>query len=118
MTEHAAFIPVPDTTTEDMRRSLRVRLQTAGRIMLKDYSGARSVVIRDLSVDGACLMVGDWPGLPDVFHLLLRTAPDEPAFQVDCAIRWRAGAAVGVEFSRPLAGHLLADLIRQPSYAH
>ena len=107
-----------DAGPTEMRRSIRVRLQTAGRIVLKDYSDARSILVQDLSVDGACLMIGDWSDLPETFHLLLRRTPAEPHFQVDCMVRWRAGAAVGVEFVRPIAGYLLAELIRQPIYAH
>ena len=107
-----------DSVPAEMRRSIRVRLQTAGRIVLKDYSDARSILVQDLSVDGACLMIGDWSDLPETFHLLLRRTPAEPHFQVDCTVRWRAGAAVGVEFERSLGGYLLAELIRQPLYAH
>jgi PilZ domain len=101
-----------------MRRSARVRLQSAGRIVLMDYSEARSILVQDLSVEGARLTVGDWQDLPERFHLLLRRDPSEPHFQVDCTVRWRAGAAVGVEFDRPIAGFILNELIRQPSYTH
>ena len=67
-----------DTGPTEMRRSVRVRLQTAGRIVLKDYSDARSILVQDLSVEGACLMIGDWSDLPETFHLLLRRTPAEP----------------------------------------
>jgi PilZ domain-containing protein len=107
-----------DSAPTELRRNTRVRLQSSGRIVLMDYSEARSILVQDLSVDGACLKVGDWADLPNCFHLLLRRSPSEPHFQVDCTVRWRAGVAVGVEFDRAMAGYILAELIRQPQFRH
>ena len=118
MTQLVSVPTQADSAPAELRRCTRVRLQTSGRVVLMDYSEARSILVQDLSVHGACLKVGDWADLPNRFHLLLRRTPSEPHFQVDCTVRWRVGPAVGVEFDRAMAGYILAELIRQPAFRH
>ena len=88
MTQLVSVPTQADSAPAELRRSTRVRLQTSGRVVLMDYSEARSILVQDLSVHGACLKVGDWADLPNRFHLLLRRTPSEPHFQVGCTVRW------------------------------
>ena len=97
MTQLVSVPTQADSAPAELRRSTRVRLQTSGRVVLMDYSEARSILVQDLSVHGT---------------------PSEPHFQVDCTVRWRVGPAVGVEFDRAMAGYILAELIRQPAFRH
>ncbi|MAN46498.1 MAG: PilZ domain-containing protein [Alphaproteobacteria bacterium] len=99
-----------DGTPVDLRRSLRVHRQVAGRVVLEDMSQARSVVIRNISMDGAALTIGEWPGLADTFYLLVRTGPGGPASRLHCKVRWRVGPVVGVVFSDTLPADLLRSL--------
>lgn len=111
MTDLSAFQPDPALAPQELRQSPRLKVRGTAWIVLMDYSEARSVSVKDISPDGARLSVGNWMFLPDTFHLLLQTSPAEPNFQIDCAIRWRAGDHVGVEFRHALASHVLDDLV-------
>ncbi|KCZ48340.1 PilZ domain-containing protein [Hyphomonas pacifica] len=99
-----------DGAPVDLRRSLRVHRQVAGRIVLEDMSQARSVVIRNISMSGAALTVGEWPGLPNTFHLLMRTGPGGAASRLHCVVRWKIGPVIGVAFSEALPAGLLRSL--------
>ena len=68
MTQLVSVPTQADSAPAELRRSTRVRLQTSGRVVLMDYSEARSILVQDLSVHGACLKVGDWADLPNRFH--------------------------------------------------
>ena len=99
-----------DGTPVDLRRSLRVYRQVAGRVVLEDMSQARSVVIRNISLTGAALTIGEWPGLADTFYLLVRASPGDEASRLHCRVCWKVGPVVGVAFSDSLPVDLLRRL--------
>ena len=60
------------------------------------FNGGRSTIdctVRNLSRDGAKLIVASVIGIPDSFDLLLPNTTRQP-----CKVAWRKGKEVGVEF--------------------
>ncbi|KCZ55622.1 hypothetical protein HY29_10885 [Hyphomonas beringensis] len=110
MDKDAPFELNQDGSPVDLRRSLRVHRQVAGRVVLEDMSQARSVLIRNISMTGAALTIGEWPGLADTFYLLVRTSPGGAASRLHCTVRWRVGPVVGVVFSDALSADMLRSL--------
>ena len=90
------------------RQGLRVRKQIAASIVPVDLSGASRVMIRDISVTGAQLVIGEQADFPETFYLMMRPAVIASSPKMGCDRRWQAGAAMGVEFN----GILPEDVLR------
>ncbi|MFZ0608715.1 MAG: PilZ domain-containing protein [Xanthobacteraceae bacterium] len=79
-------------------RSSKRRLVLHGaRIAGIDGSAPESCRILDVSASGARLQVTDPGHLPDLFLLLLSR---DGALRRQCAVVWRSGRTIGVEFVR------------------
>ena len=86
----------------DARGRPRATINTPGQIVLSDLSTTRDVLIRDLSVRGACLCVGDWADVPNTFYLMIRGRFNPELIRRVCEKRWQVGDVVGVRFQSPV----------------
>ena len=78
----------------DNRGAQRRPTLKGGRIV---FNGGRSTIdctVRNLSRDGAKLIVASHIGIPDSFDLLLPNTHRQP-----CRVAWRKGKELGVEFT-------------------
>ena len=77
----------------EKRDSPRTRALKSGRIMFNHGSSSIDCTIRNLSANGAKLLVENALGLPDEF--LLMCADDR---NYKCTVRWRKLNEMGVSF--------------------
>jgi hypothetical protein len=77
----------------------RATINMPGRVVLADLTGARDVIIRDLSVHGANLCLNDDMLLPAEFYLLIRSRYNPERIRRTCVKRWQIGWVVGVRFA-------------------
>jgi hypothetical protein len=81
-------------TMEDKRHIQRHRTLKGARIAFQGDGAAIQCVVRNLSDEGACLVVESPVGIPDKFHLIFDS--DEPDRQ--CKVVWRSKNRIGVAF--------------------
>ncbi len=77
----------------ELRRHPRQPTLNTGRIVYKKATFISQCRITDVSDGGAGLELPDLIDLPDVFDLEIRGAPTRR-----CAVRWRRGARLGVQY--------------------
>ena len=78
----------------ERRRHPRTPANTPAQLLVH-YQAVVKCVIRDLSVTGARLELGDTSHIPDVFDLIVA---DGPGFT--CRVAWRRGNMMGVSFQQ------------------
>ena len=78
---------------EERRRTRRIRTLKAGRIMIGPERYALECIVRNLSPQGALLLVPSI-AVPDKFELIFSSTRAHH----DCRVAWRAVDRVGVEF--------------------
>ena len=76
------------------RRHDRKRILKGGTIAFNGRHSTMPCVVRDLSMSGARLQVGQSNGVPDTFELLI----DLDGFEAFAEVAWRAQNEVGVRF--------------------
>jgi two-component system cell cycle response regulator len=82
---------------DDKRKIARRRVLKVGKIVFADAIRVLDCTIRDLSGEGARLIVGNTVGVPDTFQLFEKsTGKLYPA-----TVIWRQNDAVGVKFDGP-----------------
>ena len=80
---------------EERRRVQRHRTLKAARIMIDPSASALDCIVRNLSTDGALLLVSSL-AVPDRFELLFSSS----RVRHECRVAWRAMDRVGVEFKK------------------
>jgi hypothetical protein len=88
---------------EERRKAARSRCLLGARVVFNARSSTMSCTIRNHSEDGAQLMFGEAPCIPDQLELIL----DNRRIRVPADVMWRSGRLVGVAFPR---GRFMAEL--------
>jgi hypothetical protein len=79
---------------DEKRHTLWHRTLKGGRIAFQGDRAAIQCIIRNLSDEGACLVVESPVGIPDTFHLVF----DEGEPDRQCKVVWRTKDRLGVTF--------------------
>jgi hypothetical protein len=82
---------------QERRHKPRLRTLRAGKILFNNKRSVIDCMVRNVSTDGACLMVASVVGIPSGFDLLIE---GESASR-PCNMVWHASNKIGVEFSGP-----------------
>jgi len=82
---------------DDKRKIARRRVLKEGKIVFADAMRVFDCTIRDLSGEGARLLVGNSVGVPDVFQLFEKST----GMLYRATVIWRQSDAVGVKFDGP-----------------
>ncbi len=82
----------------DEREARRRRVLKAGLICFNARHSTLPCTVRDLSEDGARIMVSGSVSIPDSFELFIEL----DGSWADCAVAWRTGNTAGVRFAAPL----------------
>lgn len=78
---------------QNNRRSVRIRSFKSGRIVYNDRMSTFDCVIKNISEDGAKLVLSIPASLPDKFSVLFNDGQ-----QKQCAVRWRVMNEIGVQY--------------------
>ena len=82
---------------DDKRKSARRRVLKEGKIVFADGMRVMDCTIRDMSGEGARLMIASSVGIPDTFLLYEKSAELlHPA-----SVVWRQANAIGIQFDGP-----------------
>lgn len=96
--------------TIERRRAPRLRSLLGGRVSFNQRNSTLDCVVRNLSEDGALLVVSDAVALPNAFDLDI--ARQQRSYIA--RIRWRHGERVGVAFeTQPAADIVPLDMARR-----
>jgi hypothetical protein len=82
---------------DDRRKIPRRRVLKEGKIVYADGLRVFDCTIRDMSENGARLLVANTIGLPNTFQLYEKSS----GTLYPCSIAWRQSNAVGVHFEGP-----------------
>jgi hypothetical protein len=82
---------------QERRHKPRLRTLRAGKILFNNKRSVIDCMVRNVSTNGACLMVASVVGIPSGFDLLIE---GESASR-PCNMIWHAPNKIGVEFSGP-----------------
>jgi hypothetical protein len=114
------MMAAPDTTLSSIhvqsgveaRRWERFAIHKPGSLIAINpgLSGmsSRSCQVVDISRGGAGLQVQTTIGLPDHYYLTFLGSKE----RIGCAEVYRSGQRVGVKFIKPIAEHILSEIIR------
>lgn len=96
--------------TVERRKKPRLRSLLGGRVSFNQKSSTLDCVVRNVSEDGALLLISDSIALPNAFDLDI--ARHQRSYVA--RIRWRDGEKVGVAFDAPSAGEIVPlDMARR-----
>jgi hypothetical protein len=79
---------------QERRNDTRSRALKAARIVFNNRFSALDCTVRNLSPQGAMLLVAGPHGIPDAFELEL----DAGTLKHNCKVIWRQETKIGVEF--------------------
>ena len=79
---------------EERRGVPRSRTLKSGKILVHAHTSLIDCKVRNLSSDGALLLVSSLAGIPDKFELIL----ESNRTRHPCRVAWRGENRVGVEF--------------------
>jgi len=79
---------------EERRKRRRTRALKAGKIVFNRRLSVIDCTVRDLTEDGACLVVASVVGVPDAFDLLI---PFDN-LKRSCRVIWKMAGKIGVTF--------------------
>jgi hypothetical protein len=79
---------------QERRHSQRARTLRAGKILFNNKRSVIDCMIRNISTEGACLLVASVVGIPSDFDLLI----DGEAATRACKTVWHAQNRIGIEF--------------------
>lgn len=85
----------PPTGNEQRRSEPRQRALKGARIVFNHGASSISCTVRDLSADGAKLVVESVIGIPNEFELVL----DDGTQTRLCSLQWKSQKAMGVRFA-------------------
>jgi hypothetical protein len=80
---------------EERRRFPRHRTLKSGKIVVQSGRSVVDCTVRNLSAQGALLLVTSLAGIPETFELVLETSGEHQL----CRIAWRGEDRIGVEFA-------------------
>ena len=83
---------------EERRQVTRHRTLKSGKIVIQAHRSVVDCTVRNLSTQGALLMVASLAGIPEKFDLLLDANHEQHA----CRVAWRGEDRLGVEFNKIL----------------
>lgn len=78
----------------ELRTYRRSRTLKSGKIVFNHRASVLDCTVRNLSDEGACLLLPSTVGIPDDFDLLIE--PDKPARR--CQVTWKNESRIGVTF--------------------
>ena len=81
---------------EERRKTARSRTLKSGKIVLNLHASVVDCTVRNLSANGALLVVKSLAAIPEKFDLVLETSGEHHL----CRVAWRGPDRVGVEFRR------------------
>jgi hypothetical protein len=81
---------------EEKRRFPRHRTLKSGKIVVQSGKSVVDCTVRNLSANGALLVVRNLTGIPEKFDLVLETTGEHHP----CRVAWRGDDRLGVEFAR------------------
>lgn len=87
----------------ERRNSTRNRCLLGARVVFNDLSSTMNCTVRNYAEDGALLVFGETPYIPDILELVL----DNRKTLVPAQIAWRSHRKVGIVFPR---GQFMAEL--------
>ena len=82
---------------DDKRKTPRRRVLKEGKIVFADGLRVIDCTIRDMSENGARLLIANTLGLPDTFRLYEKSS----GLLYPASIAWRQSNAIGVHFKGP-----------------
>jgi PilZ domain len=82
---------------DDKRKTARRRVLKEGKIIFADGMRLIDCTIRDMSENGARLLVANTVGIPETFHLFEKSSRTV----YPTSVVWRQPSAVGVKFDGP-----------------
>lgn len=88
---------------EERRKSARARCLLGARVVFNARSSTLSCTVRNHSEDGALLMFGEPPYMPDLLEMVL----DNRQTLVPVEVVWRSERMIGIAFPR---GRFMAEL--------
>jgi hypothetical protein len=87
----------------ERRKFARNRCLLGARVAFNNRSSTMSCTVRNYTEDGALLLFGETPYIPDLFEIVL----DNRKTLMPAQIAWRSHSKVGIIFPR---GQFLAEL--------
>jgi hypothetical protein len=94
----------------ERRKKQRLRSLLGGRVSFNQKSSTLDCLVRNVSEDGALLVISDSIALPNAFDLDITRHQRSYVAR----IRWRDGERVGVTFEAPPAGEIVPlDMARR-----
>src|ERR1700675_4604032 len=85
---------IATSTMQERRHSQRARTLRAGRIVFNNKRSVIECMVRNISRNGACLLVASVVGIPSAFELLIEGDADSRP----CKRVWHAQNRIGIEF--------------------
>jgi len=82
---------------DDKRKALRRRVLKEGKIVYADAMRVIDCTIRDMSAEGARLLIANTLGVPDTFNLYEKST----GLLYPASVVWRQSNALGVKFDGP-----------------
>ncbi len=82
---------------DDKRKVPRRRVLKEGKIVYADAKCVMDCTIRDMSSEGARLLIANTIGIPDSFHLYEKST----GLLYPTSVAWRQSNALGVKFDGP-----------------
>ena len=79
----------------ERRRVARHRTLKSGKIVVQPYASVFDCTVRNLSPNGALLVIPSLAAIPERFDLVL----EKDGEQHPCRVAWRGEDRLGVEFS-------------------
>lgn len=79
---------------DERRIKRRQRSLKAGKIVFNRQLSVIDCTVRDLTDEGACLVMGSPVGLPETFELLIPV----DNFKRTCRVVWKSSDKIGVAF--------------------
>jgi PilZ domain len=87
-------IGVGDSAMDDRRKTHRGRMLKAAKIIFNNRRSILDCTARDITDDGACLIVGNLAGVPDAFELQVPV----DNLKRHCRVIWKRAGRIGVRF--------------------
>ncbi len=82
---------------QERRHNQRARTLRAGKILFNNKRSVIDCMIRNMSGNGACLLVASVVGIPPIFDLLI----EGEAVSRRCKAVWHGQNRIGIEFNGP-----------------
>jgi hypothetical protein len=81
---------------DERRKKQRQRTLKAAKIIFNDRRSILDCTARDITDDGACLIVGSLAGVPDAFELQVPV----DNLRRHCRVMWKRSGRIGIRFDK------------------